>query len=104
MSFNSKKLRHSAKDHACMNCGRDDGTTVPAHANTLTLGKGMGLKVNDFYVAWLCFWCHTWLDQGSGMDPTGLYTDSRTDKMAMWTRAYFKTIAYWFEEGVVVVA
>lgn len=87
-----------------MNCGCDDGTTVAAHTNELWLGKGRSIKAPDYYTAWLCHRCHAWLDQGAGMDPTGLYEGTRAGKAEMWTRAFLRTVARWFNAGVVEVA
>lgn len=48
----------------CIRCGADDGTIVPAHANQIRLGKGMGTKAYPWTVIPLCMTCHTWLDNG----------------------------------------
>lgn len=48
----------------CIRCGADDGTIVPAHANQIRLGKGMGIKAEPWTVIPLCLKCHTWLDNG----------------------------------------
>jgi hypothetical protein len=48
-------------------CGNDDGTVVAAHSNLLEHGKGKGMKAHDGMAAWLCYRCHTELDQGKGM-------------------------------------
>lgn len=52
------------KDRPCIRCGADDGTIVPAHANQIRLGKGMGYKAEPWTVVPLCLKCHTWLDNG----------------------------------------
>lgn len=52
------------RDRPCVRCGADDGTIVPAHANSLRLGKGMGLKAYPHTVIPLCHKCHLWLDNG----------------------------------------
>lgn len=91
MTYRNQKLRDDARDQCCQNCGRSDGTVVSAHANGASMGKGFGHKASDALTAWLCFACHSWLDQGSGMDPTGRYTDSRADKWEMWARACLAT-------------
>lgn len=41
-----------------------DETVVPCHENSLSAGKGMGLKANHARTVPGCFWCHAWLDQG----------------------------------------
>lgn len=85
--FRSKKLTDLAKGKPCMCCGADDGTTVSAHANSSIWGKGKGIKAHDFAIAFLCFKCHTQLDQG-GM--------SREDADAMWLHAHVRTMQYLF--------
>lgn len=75
-----------------MHCGRNDGTTVAAHSNQSRDGKGMGIKAHDYRVAYLCQECHSWLDHGRG---------SRDEKVAMFEEAHRKTVAYWFESGIV---
>lgn len=52
------------RDRACIACGRNDGTTVPAHANQQAFGKGMGIKAADWSCVPLCASCHSWLDAG----------------------------------------
>lgn len=48
------------RGRACIACGIDDGTVVPAHANHL--GKGVSLKCPDWTVVPLCMTHHAWLD------------------------------------------
>lgn len=52
------------KDRPCIGCGADDGTIVPAHANEIMLGKGMGLKALPWTQVPLCMRCHAELDNG----------------------------------------
>lgn len=63
----NKKLLSLARDQACVMCGCQDGTVVAAHSNLSEHGKGMGLKAHDGMTAWLCYRCHTELDNGSSM-------------------------------------
>lgn len=49
------------RNRACISCGQNDGTVVPAHRNE---GKGMGVKTDDFYAIPLCYKCHFWYDNG----------------------------------------
>jgi hypothetical protein len=88
-----KKLLTAAKDAPCMACGAFDGTVVAAHRNE---GKGMGIKVPDYQVAYLCFRCHSFLDSGKDM--------TRDQRREFWNRAYIKTVAYWFQNQVVKTA
>lgn len=53
------------ENRPCINCGADDGTIVPAHANQIRLGKGMGLKAEPWTVIPLCSRCHAWLDNSN---------------------------------------
>lgn len=49
---------------ACIRCGRQDGTVVPAHYSGICaslLGKGVGVKAHDFVAAY-CLKCHTEAD------------------------------------------
>lgn len=67
MTFRNKQLLDLARDQACVMCGSQDGTVVAAHSNLLEHGKGRGLKAHDGMHAWLCYRCHTELDQGRAM-------------------------------------
>ena len=61
-----KKTLKLAKGQACVRCGVDDGSTVSCHYTGLRqhqLGKGTGTKCNDLATAFLCYKCHTELDQ-----------------------------------------
>ncbi|MDH5670321.1 MAG: DUF1364 domain-containing protein [Nitrospira sp.] len=95
MSFRSRTLTDSAEYAPCGNCG-NRGTTVAAHANKVSLGKGTGIKVPDFYVADLCDVCHALVDGRLGKL-------TKEEKWELWLRAYLKTIARWFNDGVVAV-
>lgn len=101
MTYTNNKLRKDARGQTCQNCGAQDGTIVSAHANGCSSGKGIGIKASDVLTAWLCYHCHAWLDQGSGMDPTGLYHGTRAEKWEMWARAFQKTMERRFEQGLV---
>ena len=96
---NSKILAH-ANGQECQNCGNNDGSTVAAHSNQQEHGKGRGIKAHDLYVAYLCQHCHSWLDQGTGNDPTDLYNSSRTEKQEMFTRAMHKTMLILVKDGI----
>lgn len=96
-----KSLTDLAKHYECQNCSQH-GMSVSAHSNQGEHGKGMGMKAHDCFVAFLCHRCHTWLDQGNGMDPTGVYSDK--DKAEMWRRAHDRTLLALFRDGRVRVA
>lgn len=95
MMFRSKTLLESAEGQRCMICGAT-GTTVAAHANSVALGKGTGIKAPDFYTAWLCDVCHALVDGRLGKL-------TKAEKWDMWVTAYLRTVAQWFKEGIVVV-
>lgn len=93
--FRSPKLLASAEGQPCGNCGMT-GTTVSAHANSVALGKGTGIKCPDMYVADLCNVCHALVDGRLGRL-------TKEEKWELWLRAYFKTVARWFNSGLVRV-
>ncbi len=62
--YRSPKLLALANGAPCMNCGAEDGTVVAAHSNCGGDGKGMGIKADDFAVAFLCYDCHDRYDRG----------------------------------------
>lgn len=95
VSFRSPKLLNAARDQPCVLCG-STGTTIAAHANSVALGKGTGCKAPDFYTAWLCQACHDWVDGRVGHL-------TKDEKQERWTTAYLRTVAQWFELGVVKV-
>lgn len=61
----SKAYTDGAKGQSCVRCGADDGTVVSAHYSGMwanKIGKGAGLKADDFAVADLCERCHRHFD------------------------------------------
>lgn len=50
------------RDRACIACGKNDGTVVPAHSNQQAHGKGMAQKAGDWTVIPLCRACHEYMD------------------------------------------
>lgn len=92
-TFRSPKLLQAARDEPCVLC-RSVGTTVAAHSNALEHGRGAGFKAPDYYVAYVCQRCHDEIDGRSG-------ALSKEDKRELWTRAFIRTVALWFERGVV---
>lgn len=95
MTFRSQKLLRSANGQPCAYCGQI-GTTIAAHVRSVELGSGVALKAPDFFVADLCYDCHNQVDGRAGKL-------SREERMDLWTRAYLRTVARWFAQGVVVV-
>lgn len=96
MTFRSHKLLRSAEGQACVLC-ESIGTTIAAHANSVALGKGTGIKCPDFYTAHLCQRHH---DMADGRIKVELPYSSPFE---LWTWAYLKTVARWFNQGIVVV-
>lgn len=88
--WESEALTVAVRAYPCQHCGADDGTVCAAHANWSEFGKGGTRKADDIYIAAMCFRCHTWLDQGKGKDPTGVWDD--TEKKEVWLRAFIKTL------------
>lgn len=66
MTFRSKKLLKLAEGKPCVMCHSTHGV-VAAHSNLQEHGKGMGHKAHDGMIAWLCFSCHSEVDQGKNM-------------------------------------
>jgi len=96
VSFRSKKITDAAEHEPCVLCG-SRGTTVAAHANSVALGKGKGIKAPDYYVAYVCHDHHLQIDGQKPLDR------AYSSPMEMWQWAYIKTVARWFQTGLVVV-
>lgn len=95
MTFRSPKLLRSAEGQACVLCG-SVGTTIAAHANSVALGKGTGIKAPDYYAVHLCQGCHDLYDGRQGKL-------TKQQKEEMWTLAFIRTIARLFNQGIVGV-
>ena len=93
--YRNRKLLDAARQLPCQHCGKQDGTTVAAHSNQLRDGKGRGLKAHDYRIATLCFSCHSTLDQGAKL--------TKAERIEMWEEAHRKTIAEFFEQGIIDV-
>lgn len=93
MTFRSKKLTDAAEDRPCVLCG-SEGTTVAAHSNSLAHGRGFAHRAPDYYIAYLCQGCHDKVDGRAG----GL---TKEEKRELWLSAFVRTVAVWFEEGIV---
>jgi len=91
------KLRKSAQ-HApnCFSCGATNrgGNLCLAHSNELRLGRGASFKSPDYYGAILCPACHDIVD---GRAPSDL---TKEGKREMHRLAHEKTLAWWFEAGI----
>lgn len=81
----SAAFRGLARGQACMLrvpgvcCGNPE-TTVLAHSNRASDGKGLGLKSNDARGVWACHTCHAWLDQGRASAEVKQYYWDRADE------------------------
>lgn len=95
-AYRNQKLLDAAKGQPCVICG-DAQTTVACHANSVALGKGTGIKVPDFYVAFLCARHHAMADGRIKLELP------YASPFELWTWAYLKTVKRWFETGVVQV-
>lgn len=92
---NPELLKWAKRAPRCFGCGRrNDGSIVAAHSNQLRDGKGKGLKAKDYRVAYLCFLCHTYVDQSKA---------SRDEKRTFWEDAHRETIGWLFDEGILTV-
>lgn len=65
----SKKILAAANGEPCTwpGCGIQDGTVVAAHSNLSADGKGLGMKAEDIYVAFLCHQHHMLYDSKKKM-------------------------------------
>jgi len=94
--YRNKKLLASAEGQACVIC-ESIGTTVAAHANSVALGKGTGIKAPDYYTVHVCQIHHDMIDGRRKVELP--YRDA----FELWTWAYLKTVARWFNQGIVGV-
>lgn len=97
MTYRNRQLLDVAR-HAtqCMMCDRHNcGTVVAAHSNQQRDGKGIGHKAADYRIAFLCYDCHTQIDQGNTM--------TRAEKQEQWENAHRKTVGWLFENGYLQV-
>ena len=92
---NKNLLRWAKRAPVCFMCHRrNDGTVVAAHSNSLTDGKGMGIKAHDYRVAFVCYECHTYIDQSKA---------SAEEKRCAWENAHYDTIGWLFDVGALEV-
>jgi len=96
MTFRSDKILQAAEGEPCVLCGKT-GTTIAAHANSVALGKGKGIKVPDYYIAFVCDTHHKQID---GVLPLDLAYPTRFD---CWLWAFAKTIRVLFDRGIIGV-
>lgn len=86
---NKNLLRWAKRAPVCFCCGKkNDGTVVAAHSNSIGDGKGMGIKAHDYRVAFVCYECHTYIDQSGA---------SAEEKRRAWRNAHYSTIGWLFD-------
>ena len=95
MIHRNRKLLDLAEGKHCVMCGAKDGTIVAAHSNLQEHGKGMGQKADDCMTAWLCYRCHTRLDQGSSM--------SKEERRDFTLTAICRTVQALWKQGLIGV-
>lgn len=98
MSYRNRALLDLARLLPCTL--RLDGCTgrdcVPAHSNSLTDGKGKGVKADDCYFAAACPTCHHLIDDEKRL--------TRRERRETWMRGFLETVRLLWERGLVVVA
>jgi len=91
LNYRNRKILELAHSSVCQGCGTSDGTIVAAHSNQQRDGKGMGIKANDYRIAYLCFKCHCYIDS----DPKA----TKEEKREKWEEAHRDTIGWLFDNG-----
>lgn len=93
MNYRNKKLLQLARECPfCMHCRKvNQGDVVAAHSNQLRDGKGMGIKANDYRIAYLCGTCHMEIDQGNRFE--------KEERIRIWEEAHRRTIGWLFDSG-----
>lgn len=91
--YRDDNLLKLAKGEKCLlqiadDCLGDEGsTTVAAHSNLMSHGKGKGLKAEDCFTVWTCHRCHSIFDQG------GSFT--REEKEHLFYEALLRQLEEW---------
>lgn len=83
----------------CMRCRREDNTIVAAHyqgPRSHAMGKGVSIKPDDTFVAYLCASCHALLDSYQN----GMHEVERSEE---WLFVIALTMNWLFRNGVVAV-
>lgn len=95
MTYRNPKLLALARDQACVMCLNRNDTVVAAHSNLLEHDKGRSNKAHDGMTAWLCYRCHTRLDQGADM--------TREQRREFTLTAICRTYMQLWEQGLIGV-
>ena len=98
MNYRNPALIELARNAPCQWCGNDDGTTVWAHSNSSTHGKGMGIKAHDCFGAVLCMRCHDIVD---GRNTEGY---DRETRVHIFEQARNRTLLHLWQSGLIRVA
>lgn len=101
MTYRNRALLDLARGAPCfgdMLAHASPETVVAAHQNA---GKGIGHKVADHEIAFLCDACHRYVDGRSYGEK--VQDDNREARRAFWIRAHFKSMAYLWERGLIQV-
>lgn len=91
--YRDPDLLKLAKGEKCLlqisdHCMGDQGdTTVAAHSNFMMHGKAKGLKAEDCYSVWACYYCHSVFDHGD------VFT--REEKANLFYEALLRQIEEW---------
>src|SRR3954466_11792656 len=91
-TYRSVRMRQSARDRACVNCGLQDGSVVFCHLNDGEFGRGIGMKGSDLMGFWGCRVCHDLYDGRAG----GLGKEA---KRAMGWHCCCRTLYRFGQEG-----
>ena len=92
------KLRVAAQHYDCVLCGKDKRFTVAAHCDDVEW-KGIGKKSPGYLIAYVCGdpgGCHDQIDGRTGLD--------FEEKRGLWDLAFKRTVALWFNEGLLRVS
>ena len=97
MNYRNKELLNFARNIPyCMACKKsNDGTIIAAHSNSLTDGKGTGIKASDSAIAYICHECHNTIDNSNTPKDT---------KRTIWLEASLKSYRYMIENGILKLA
>jgi len=95
--FRSPALLKLARGAPCLIaipgiCRGNKETVVACHGNWPELGKGVGLKAHDCFIAFGCQECHNAIDRrAQQLEPE--------DRRYYWQRGFERTVLWLFENG-----
>ena len=94
--FSSKKITQHAKGQPCTLrtpfCTGDRSTVVACHAPSEV--KGMGLKSDDFWIAFGCSECHRYLDGNEGTE---------LERLKFWFKGINRTFRILINDKVITI-